>query len=69
MLKIFCQNSLQLKLVGCFQSGSESLMFDGILNATLSVKKISTKGFLIHIKHKYNNQGELIHLVHKVKKV
>ena len=40
----FCGNSLRVKTVGCFCSGAPSLMFDGILNVTLSEEKFSTTG-------------------------
>ena len=40
----FCGNSLRVKTVGCFRSGAPSLMFDGILNVTLSEEKFSTTG-------------------------
>ena len=41
---IFCGNSQRVKAVGCFRVGAPSLMFDKILNATLSEKKLSTTG-------------------------
>ena len=37
----FCVNKQRVKLVGCFRSGAPSLMFDGILNVTLS-EEVST---------------------------
>ena len=40
----FCGNSLHVKVVGCFRRGVPSLMFDGILNVTLSEEKVSTTG-------------------------
>ena len=33
---VFCGKSLHVKAVGCFWKGAPSLMFDRILNATLS---------------------------------
>ena len=36
--KVFCGKSLNVKAVGCFWKGAPSLMFDRILNATLSEK-------------------------------
>ena len=36
------RNSQHIKAVGCFRKGAPSLMFDGILNASLPKKKIST---------------------------
>ena len=38
----FCGNSQRVKAVGCFRGGAVSLMFDRILNATLSEEKVST---------------------------
>ena len=43
-MKLFCGISLGVKAVGCFSRGAPSLMFDGILNVTLSKKKVSTAG-------------------------
>ena len=39
----FCGNSQHVKHVGCFRRGAPSLMFDGILNVTLS-EEASTTG-------------------------
>ena len=39
-----CGNSLGVKAVGCLRRGAPSLMFDGILNVTLSEEKVSTTG-------------------------
>ena len=44
MVKLFCGNSLRVKAVGCFRRGAPSLMFDKILNVTLSKEKVSTTG-------------------------
>ena len=65
-MELFCGNSLRVKTDGCFRRGAPSLMFDGILNVTLSEEKVYTIGviqgnlelllrpnFLIHTKHKY----------------
>ena len=38
----FCGNSQRVKAVGRFRRGAVSLMFDRILNATLSEEKVST---------------------------
>ena len=40
-MKLFFGNSLRVKAVGCFRRGAPSLMFDGILNVTLS-EEVST---------------------------
>ena len=40
---LFCGNSQQVKTVDCFRGGALLLMFDRILNVTLS-KEISTTG-------------------------
>ena len=42
MVGPFCGNSQRVKAVGCFRGGAVSLMFDRILNATLSKEKVST---------------------------
>ena len=42
MVGPFCGNSQRVKAVGCFRRGAVSLMFDRILNATLSDEKVST---------------------------
>ena len=44
MVELFRGNSLRVKAFGCFRRGASSLMFDGILNATLSEENISTTG-------------------------
>ena len=41
-MKLFFGNSLRVKAVGYFRRGAPSLMFDGILNVTLSEEKVST---------------------------
>ena len=43
-MEIFWGNSLHVKAIGCFCRGAPSLMFDGILNVTLSEEKVSTTG-------------------------
>ena len=43
-MELFCRNSLRVKAADCFRRGAPSLMFDGILNATLSEKNVSTSG-------------------------
>ena len=42
MVGLFCGNSQRVKAFGCFREGAVSLMFDRILNATLSEEKVST---------------------------
>ena len=42
MVDLFCVNK-RVKPVGCFRTGVPSLMFDGILNVTLS-EEVSTTG-------------------------
>ena len=42
-MELFCRNSQRDKPVDCFRSGAPSLMFDGILNVTLS-EEVSTTG-------------------------
>ena len=37
-------NSQRVKAAGCFRRGALSLMFDGILNVTLSEEKVFTTG-------------------------
>ena len=39
----FCVNKQRVKPIGCFRTGAPSLMFDGILNVTLS-EEVSTTG-------------------------
>ena len=41
-LEHFCRNSQRVKAVGCFSRGAPALMFDEVLNATLSEEKVST---------------------------
>ena len=36
-----CGNILRVKAVGCFRIGAPSLIFDGILNVTLSEEKVT----------------------------
>ena len=43
-MEFFCGKSLRVKAVGCFHRGAPSMMFDGILNVTLSEEKISITG-------------------------
>ena len=43
-MELFCRNNLRAKAVCCFHRGALSLMFDGILNMTLSEEKVSTTG-------------------------
>ena len=45
-MKLFCGNSLRVKAVGFFHRGAPLLMFDGILNTTLSLseEKVLTTG-------------------------
>ena len=38
----FCGNSQRVKTVDCFCRGAPSLMFDRVLNPTLSEEKVST---------------------------
>ena len=42
MVRPFCGNSQGVKAVGYFRGGAVSLMFDRILNVTLSEEKVST---------------------------
>ena len=42
-MESFCGNSKRVKVAGCFRRGAASLMFDGILNVTLS-EEVSTTG-------------------------
>ena len=44
-MEIFCENDQHVKPVICFGRGAPSLMFDGILNVTLSVE-VSTSGVI-----------------------
>ena len=43
-MELLCENSLRVKAIGCFRRGAPSLMFEGLLNVTLSEEKISTAG-------------------------
>ena len=38
----FCVNKQHVKPIGCFRTGAPPLMFDGILNVTLSEEVSST---------------------------
>ena len=57
---LFCGSSQRVKATGCFRGGAPLLMFDRILNATLSEEGVSATGInsqclqilLIHTKHK-----------------
>ena len=42
-MNLFCVKKQHVKPVGCFRTGAPSLMFDGILNMTLS-EEVSTTG-------------------------
>ena len=44
MVGLFCGSSQCVKDVGCFRRRAPSLMFDGILNTTLSEEKVSITG-------------------------
>ena len=44
VVELFCGNSLHVKPFGCFRRQGPSLVFDGILNVTLSEEKVSTTG-------------------------
>ena len=44
VVELFCGNSLRVKAVGSFRRGAPSVMFDGILNVTLSEEKVPTTG-------------------------
>ena len=41
-VELFCGNSQSVNSVGCFRRGATLLMFDGILNATLSEEPYTT---------------------------
>ena len=43
VVELFCRHSQRVKAVGCFCGGAPSLIFDRIVNATLS-EKVSTTG-------------------------
>ena len=40
--ELFCRSSQGVKTEGCFRRGALLLMFDGVLNATLSEENVST---------------------------
>ena len=42
VVELFCENSQRVKAVGCFRIGAPLLMFDRILNATLSDEEVTT---------------------------
>ena len=42
-MDLFCVNKQRVKPIGCFRTAAPSLMFDGILNVTLS-QEVSTTG-------------------------
>ena len=42
-MNLFCVNKQRVKPVGCFRTGAPSLMFDGILNVTLSEEVSTTR--------------------------
>ena len=44
VVEFFCGNSPRVKAVNWFRRGAPSLMFDGILNVTLSEEKVFTTG-------------------------
>ena len=41
-MELYCRNKQRFKPVGCFLTGAPSLMFDEILNVTLSEEVINT---------------------------
>ena len=41
---LFCESSQRVKAVGCFRRTDPSLIFNGMLNVTLSEEKVSTTG-------------------------
>ena len=43
-MELFCGNSVHVNTVGVFRRGVPSLMFDGVLNVTLSEEKVSSPG-------------------------
>ena len=83
VVESFCRHSQHVKTVGYFRRGTQSLMFDWILSATLSKDKISTTGilnsssllFLLippnlgRTPHSHFLERELIHWVTKAKNV
>ena len=42
-MNLFCVNKQHVKPVGCFRTGAPLLMFDGILNGTLSEEVSTTR--------------------------
>ena len=44
-MEVFCGNSQRVKAVGCFRRGALSLIFRGVLNATLSLETVSNIAF------------------------
>ena len=44
-MDLFCVNKQRIKPVCCFRTGASSLMFDGILNVTLS-EEVSATGVI-----------------------
>ena len=42
MVGLFCESSQRVKAVGCFRRTDPSLIFNGMLNVTLSEEKVST---------------------------
>ena len=44
MVGLFCESSQRVKAVGCFRRTDPSLIFNGMLNVTLSEEKVSTTG-------------------------
>ena len=44
MVELSCGSSQRVKVAGCFCRKAPSLMFDVVLNATLSEEKVSTTG-------------------------
>ena len=41
-MELFCVNKQGVKPIGCFRTAVPSLMFDGILNVTLSEESFTT---------------------------
>ena len=72
-----CGNILRVKAVGCFRIRAPPLIFDGILNVTLSEEKVTQGNLEVILRLNYLNvgltprphflEGELIHLVDKAK--
>ena len=78
MVDFFCGNILRVKAVDRFRKGAPWLMFDGILNVTLSEEKVFTTGVTqgnleLFLSSKSPRphflEGKLIHLVEKAKYV